>query len=157
MRINKNKKGKYFLIVLILFLIFVNLIYYFIFLDKSKEVCFESSCFEVELAITDLEKKEGLMFRESLDENKGMLFVFDFEDRYGFWMKNTLIPLDVIWISKDFEIVHIEENLDPCKNENICTTYGNIEKAMYVLEINAGKVKEFNINLGDKLVFHNII
>ena len=54
------------------------------------------------------------MFRESLNENSGMLFIFPKEDFHNFWMKNTLIPLDIIWINSAKEIVFIENNAQPC-------------------------------------------
>src|SRR3989344_4541488 len=68
----------------------------------------------VEIADDNEERMKGLMFRERLDENAGMLFVFEDEQYQAFWMKNTLIPLDIIFIGKNLEIVDIE-NAVPCK------------------------------------------
>ncbi len=65
------------------------------------QVCFKNKCFVVELAQTIAEQSRGLMFRDHLDSNKGMLFVFDSSAIYNFWMKNTEIPLDIIWLDKN--------------------------------------------------------
>lgn len=102
----------------------------------------------VEIADTNDEMVRGLMFRESLCDNCGMLFVFDDLDYRPFWMKNTLIPLDIIFIDDNFLITDIKHAV-PCTTE-ICDTYSN--KARYVLEVNEGFTKENNINVGDKIV-----
>jgi len=99
-----------------------------------------------EIADTPLKQMKGLMFRKSLPENEGMLFIFDEEDYYGFWMMNTSIPLDIIWINKDMEIVHIEKNVQPCGI--LCPIYKSKEKAIYILEVNAGFVKKHGIEVG---------
>ena len=112
----------------------------------EKKVCISKNCFKVEIADSLEERTEGLMFRESLDSDKGMLFVFDETGNYSFWMKNTLILLDIIWIDDD-KVVHIEKNVQPCKEE-ICESYKG-EPARYVLEINGGKSDEVNLNVGD--------
>jgi len=104
----------------------------------------------VELAITQEEQVLGLMFRKSLDRNKGMLFFFDEEGEHSFWMKDTLIPLDIIWINQNGEVVFISENTQPCQ-ENICPFISTDKKAKYVLEINAGISKEIDLKVGDKL------
>ena len=106
---------------------------------------------EVELAQSEEEKARGLMFRESLEENKGMLFIYNSPGIYLFWMKNTLIPLDIIWISEDGKIVHIERAL-PCTT-NECISYIPKEKAKYVLEVNYNFTERNNILLGNKVTF----
>lgn len=126
----------------------------FVFLNTSKirQVCIKEKCFNVEIADSQEEQELGLMNRPSLDLNSGMLFVFDKSDYYGFWMKNTLIPLDVLWISEDKTIVGIERNAQPCLEEK-CPTAIPYEKAIYVLEINAGLSEELGIKKGDKVSF----
>lgn len=123
---------------------------------------------KAEVAKTQYQKAKGLMFRKELEKDTGMLFVFNLEAKHTFWMANTFIPLDIIWINKDKNIVHINENTPPCDNsksknialktiqniKNSCTLYTPREKALYVLEINAGEVKENNIKLGDKITFN---
>ncbi len=101
---------------------------------------------KAELADTPLKQMKGLMFRKSLPENSGMLFIFDKEDYYGFWMMNTSIPLDIIWINNDMEIVHIEKNVQPCGI--LCPVYKPNGKARYVLEVNSGFVDKHKIEVG---------
>src|SRR3989344_7461514 len=80
------------------------------------EVCFQNSCVNVEVSDSPEERARGLMYRESLGENEGMLFIFEDEEIYPFWMKNTLILLDIIWISSDLIIVDIKKVV-PCAEE----------------------------------------
>ena len=96
----------------------------------------------------------GLMFRTHLPWNAGMLFAFDDEETRRFWMKNTLIPLDMIFFDSSSKIIDIKENVPPCKQEE-CPTYPSKEPAQYVLEVNAGFVQEKGIKLGDRLATLN--
>lgn len=105
-----------------------------------------------ELAITDEERTRGLMFRKEVPEDYGMLFIFEYEEKHGFWMKNTLINLDIIWIGKNKKIVHIEKNVPPCKGEP-CEVYYPSGPALYVLEIKGGKGDRENLKIGDTLLF----
>ena len=142
-----NKKFLFIFIILILISGLIFVIYKY---QISDRVCFKNNCFEVELAITQEEKILGLMFRKSLGRNKGMIFVFNEEGIYPFWMKDTLIPLDIIWISSNNEVVFISENTQPCE-EDLCSSITPTQKAKYVLEINAGVSKEIGLKVGDKL------
>ena len=117
-------------------------------LGEIKEACFDERCFEVEIANTDEERQKGLMFRETLDEDKGMLFIFEEEGIYPFWMKNTLITLDIIWINKEGEIVFIA-NAVPCEIEP-CQIYNPNKEALYVLEVNSGIANEIGLKAGDE-------
>src|ERR671918_1251733 len=92
----------------------------------------------------------GLMFRSHLPWNAGMLFAFYEEEPRRFWMKNTLIPLDMIFVDSSSKIIDIKENVPPCKQEE-CPTYPSREPAQYVLEVNAGFVQEKGIRIGDEL------
>jgi len=103
----------------------------------------------VEIADTDEERSKGLMFREFLDEDSGMLFIFDNENYYGFWMKNTLIPLDMIFIDKNFEIVDIIY-AEPCKKEP-CKSYRPIKPAKYVLEVSGNFTIKNDVSIGNKI------
>lgn len=105
-----------------------------------------------ELAVNEEERARGLMFRKEIPEDYGMLFIFEEEGRYGFWMKNTLISLDIIWIDGKKRIVHIEENVPPCKNDP-CEVYHPPEPALYVLELRGGKARKENLKIGDILLF----
>jgi len=117
--------------------------------NQITSVCLKEKCFAVELATTPVQQARGLMGREKLDNNKGMLFVFQKEGIYPFWMKDTLIPLDMIWIDSNNKIVFISQNAQPCKSL-ICPQINPGVNAMYVLEINSGISEELDLQLGDK-------
>ncbi len=102
----------------------------------------------VEIADEPNERSQGLMFRENLEWDRGMFFVFEDERILSFWMKNTLIPLDMLFIDTDFRIVDIKENAPPCK-EDPCPSYPSKQSAKYVLEVNSGFVLENNIKIDD--------
>ena len=117
--------------------------------SKFGKVCFESNCFDVELATTSVERERGLMYRDFLDFDSGMLFVFEREGIYDFWMKNTLIPLDIIWIDSNGVVVFIEENVEPCVDN--CSIFKSDREAKYVLEVNSGVVERIGLEVGNKL------
>lgn len=90
--------------------------------------------FTLELARTDKDKELGLMYRESLPDNHGMLFLYDEDVRNGFWMKNTLIPLDIYFLDENYQVVDKFLNVQPCKAEK-CDLYRPSVLYRYVLEI----------------------
>ena len=96
----------------------------------------------------------GLMFRNHLPWNAGMLFAFNEEEPRRFWMKNTLIPLDMIFVDSSSKIIDIKENVPPCEQEE-CPSYPSREPAQYVLEVNAGFVQEKGVKIGDRLATLN--
>jgi len=106
---------------------------------------------DVLLALDEEKRVLGLGFKENLDENSGMFFVFEHKDYYGIWMKDMLFPIDILWIDEAGKIVHIEENISP-------ETYPKIfypkEKARYVLEVNAGFVEKNTILIGEMVGFN---
>jgi uncharacterized protein len=104
---------------------------------------------EIEIADTPYEWETGLMYRESLGENQGMLFVYPQEGPRSFYMKNTHIPLDLIFYSKDSIVVSYHENAVPMDESPIPSN----APAQFILEVNAGKVDEWNIETGDKMRF----
>jgi len=110
---------------------------------------------KTEIADNLEERSKGLMFMEFLDENSGMIFVFDNEDYHSFWMKNTLIPLDIIFISKELEVVDII-HAKPCE-EDPCSSYKPREIAKYVLEVNGNFTIKNKIKIGNKVIFNNKI
>ena len=118
--------------------------------SKENQVVINGNKINVEIADEPQEQSLGLMRRQSLGENNGMLFIFDNEQIRNFWMKNTLMPLDMLFISKDLVIVDIIE-AEPCK-EDPCGIYSGKEAAKYVLELNKGYSVRKDINKGDKLV-----
>jgi len=105
-----------------------------------------------ELALTPEERAQGLMFRQNIEFDQGMLFVFDREGIYSFWMKNMLIPLDLIWLDKEKRVVHIERDVPPCAEEP-CPTYSPKIPALYVLEIKAGSFEKRGLKMFDRLDF----
>jgi len=108
-----------------------------------------------EVADDEDEMMRGLMFRNHLPSNAGMLFVFDNEEPRTFWMKNTLIPLDMIFVDSSFKIVDILENVPPCDQGNECPLYPSDRPAQYVLEVNGGFVEENGIKVGDRFATTN--
>jgi uncharacterized membrane protein (UPF0127 family) len=112
--------------------------------------------FEVEMATEGPDLARGLMHRTSLTNDSGMLFLFGGESQRTFWMKNTLIPLDMLFIAHDGTINHIHHNAKP-QDETRITSDG---EAMAVLEINGGLAGTLNINEGDKVLhpaFRNVL
>lgn len=143
---------KRFLIIIFVLIFSLSILIYAKLNSTENKVCFNENCFNVELAKTKEETSKGLMNREFLDKDSGMLFIFPTESIHSFWMKNTLIPLDIIWISKDLEVLDIKENFQPCTKDS-CETYSPNEKSLYVLELNAGTVNKTKLKKQDKLVF----
>lgn len=146
-----KKKNLQKAIVIILIIIFFLAILFF-YIDKAEQgrVCIKTSCFSVEIAETPEELSRGLMFRQHLDADKGMLFVFEKEGIYPLWMKNMIIPLDIIWIDKNRRIISIKNDLQPCGIEN-CPNIAVYEPIKYILEINAGISEKFNFSVGDEV------
>ena len=107
--------------------------------------------FKVELALTRGEQARGLMFREELPPDRGMLFIFQREDWRSFWMKNTRIPLDIFYFDDDLALVSVAENARPCVADP-CPSYPSDAPARYVLELNAGTARSLGVEKGDRLV-----
>ncbi len=109
--------------------------------------------FTVEIADTQEKQALGLMFREQMADDHGMLFIFTAEAPRSFWMKNTRIPLDIIYFDRDLAMVSVAENARPCR-VRLCPGYPSAGPAMYVLELNAGKASELGLVAGDRLALH---
>lgn len=106
----------------------------------------------VELAVTSRQRSRGLMFRDELPPGQGMLLVFPDTGFRSIWMKNVRFPLDLIWLDGSHRVVHLEQNVPPCPEEP-CPDYHSMRKAASVLELNAGAVEKWGIELGDRLEF----
>jgi uncharacterized membrane protein (UPF0127 family) len=119
---------------------------------SAPQVCLAGNCYAVEVAKTPEERSQGLMFRQNLDEDKGMFFIFPQDGIHSFWMKNTLIPLGVVWINADKKIVFISENTPPCQTEPCPPVHPN-QNARYILEINAGQIKKIGARIADQVEF----
>ncbi|MEK6872684.1 MAG: DUF192 domain-containing protein [Nanoarchaeota archaeon] len=138
--------------VIIIFLIIAFVIIFYGYNNASNKICFEDFCFTIDIADDNLERQKGLMFREELCFNCGMLFVFEQENNYKFWMKNTLIPLDIIWMNKNFVIQYIAYDVPPCEIED-CPFYSPPKeiKSKYILEVNSGIARKLGLLFSKKM------
>lgn len=112
---------------------------------------------QAEIADTPLKRATGLMYRDRLEKDHGMLFFFSQPQAWTFWMKNTKIALDLIWLDGKKRVVHIERQVPICtRTDNSCPQYRpNSDDAMYVLEIAGGTVDGYKIEKGSLLQFTN--
>lgn len=105
-----------------------------------------------ELAVSDEERQQGLMFRERISENQGMLFIFEEEAVHSFWMKNMRFPIDILWLDRERRIVHIEARVPPCPDDP-CPSYTPDSAAAFVLELQSGAAEKHGLKLFDQLNF----
>jgi uncharacterized protein len=103
----------------------------------------------------DIELIKGLMFRETMPASRGMLFIHPEENIFHYWMYQTKIPLDIIWLDHDRRIVEMSLDTPPCNASSAkdCTNYGGNYKSKYALEVNAGVAKKNGLKVGDTLDF----
>lgn len=106
--------------------------------------------FFTEIADTPEKQAKGLMFRSCINADYCMLFVFAEEDMRSFWMKNTLITLDIIYLNSDRQIVDMYCSVPPCRSDP-CPGYASALPARYVLEIRGGTAKKLKLKIGDKI------
>jgi uncharacterized protein len=109
----------------------------------------------VEVVADPESRARGLMYRPSLAEDRGMLFLFPEPDVHSFWMKDTLIPLDMIWLDSERRVIAIERDVPPCEADP-CPSYGPSAAALYVLELAAGGAAAHGIEPGDVLELRDI-
>jgi len=107
--------------------------------------------FKVDIADTQQKQSLGLMFRDSMPPDQGMLFIFPNEALRSFWMKNTRIPLDIMYFDKDLKMVSVSADTPPCRVSR-CPSYPSAGPAMYVLELNAGIASALGVGPGDQLI-----
>ena len=109
--------------------------------------------FKVLLAIasTDELRIKGLSGSEKLNENEGMLFLFDKPSKQGFWMNEMKYPIDIIWLNANNSVVHVEKSLDPCKIFLACPVYSPQSDSLYVLELSAGFADRHSIKNGTNI------
>ncbi|HET6516665.1 MAG TPA: DUF192 domain-containing protein [Nitrosopumilaceae archaeon] len=104
---------------------------------------------QVQIADTEPSRVRGLMFQEKLPYDQGMFFVFDNPGTYSMWMLNMQFSLDIIWFDSDGNVIHIEENVPPCKSALETVTCSGVnpgtDKALYVLEVTSGFVDKFGV------------
>ena len=106
----------------------------------------------VELMIKEPDRAMGLMFRDSLPQDRALLFVFDTLDFHPIWMKNCRFPIDIVWLNEQRKVVHVEASVPPCKQDP-CPTYQSLQRAAYVVELNAGQASREKLALGSRLEF----
>lgn len=109
--------------------------------------------YQVEIADDDQKRVRGLMFRDSMDADKGMLFVFERDEPRAFWMKNTRIPLDILYFDQARRLVSQQRDVPPCTFGNRCPAYPSDAPATYVLELNAGQAAKLRLENGTELRF----
>lgn len=104
--------------------------------------------YTVEIADDDSERARGLMFRDTLAEGHGMLFVHEREEPQAYWMKNTRIALDILYFDAGLKLVSQRRDVPPCSAGNACPSYPSAAPARYVLELNAGEAARLNVANG---------
>ena len=109
--------------------------------------------FTVELANDDAERARGLMFRDAMAEDRGMLFVHDTQEPQAYWMKNTRIALDILYFDNDRKLVAQQRDVPPCSLGDACPSYPSNAPARYVLELNAGQAEKLKLQDGATLTF----
>ena len=122
---------------------------------KSKICIEDKKCFVIEIADSNEERTLGLSGRQTLNENAGMLFIFEEETIPSFWMKDMKFPIDIIWISSNFEIIGIERDLQPCIDGELCPAFYPSQPVKYVLEINANQSEIYNFTTGNRVKFYD--
>ena len=120
--------------------------------DLSGQMCFSDGCVQIEIAQTQEERSKGLQARRYLSKDRGMLFIFQESKKHSFWMKDTFIALDIVWIDANKRVVTIIPNVLPCETEK-CPVYAPSKDALYVLEVNAGVTIELGLKVGDHAIF----
>jgi uncharacterized membrane protein (UPF0127 family) len=123
--------------------------------SEARIILPDKSAVIVEVASDDPTREQGLMYRDHLAENRGMIFLFPQAGEYPFWMKNTLIPLDMIWMDAEHRIVHIAHDVPPCKADP-CPNYPPNAKASSVLELATGVAAKHHLANGDVLRFEGM-
>lgn len=120
----------------------------------TTRLMFGGAVLNVEIAATNADQERGLSYRDSMATDHGMLFVFQGEGTWGFWMKDMRFSLDIIWFDSQRRAVFMEQDLPPCTPQN-CPVFTPPVNAMFVLEVNAGFVKAHNVSLGDMFNYVN--
>jgi len=109
--------------------------------------------YQVELALDDDSRARGLMFRDHMPEDHGMLFVHEHEAIQAYWMKNTKIALDILYFDSERKLVSQQRDVPPCRVADACPSYPSYRPARYVLELNAGQAALIDLRNGEELVF----
>jgi uncharacterized membrane protein (UPF0127 family) len=122
---------------------------------RAEAVFPDKTVVALEVARTEPERSRGLMFRTSMAEQAGMIFLFERPGVYPFWMKNTLIPLDMFWTDTTGKVVWIAESVPPCQADP-CPEYPPKAVASYVIETNAGFARRHAVKIGDVVTLRKL-
>jgi len=109
--------------------------------------------YSIEIADNDASREHGLMERTEMARDHGMLFVFDTDEPRAFWMKNTKIPLDMLFFDADRHLVSVQHDVQPCLADP-CPAYSSGAPARYVLELNAGQSRAIGLSPGDEMTIN---
>ena len=109
--------------------------------------------YAIELADDDAERARGLMFRDVMANDHGMLFIHEAEEPLAYWMKNTKIPLDILYFDDGRKLVAQQRDVPPCSLGDACPSYPSEAPARYVLELNAGEAARLGLKEGVELRF----
>ena len=109
--------------------------------------------YTVEIADDDAERAQGLMFRDAMDADRAMLFIHEREEPQSYWMKNTKIPLDILYFDGQRRLVSMQRDVPPCSLGDQCPPYPSEAPALYVLELNAGEAARLKLAPGAELQF----
>ncbi len=107
----------------------------------------------VEIADTPEKQARGYMFRDSVGEGEGMIFLMGDFDIHPFWMRNCRVPLDIIWIDEDWEVVQVALSVPPCRDDAPCPSVVPMQKSLYVLEVAGGTSAALGLELGTPLSY----
>jgi uncharacterized membrane protein (UPF0127 family) len=121
--------------------------------EKGPHVELAGHRYGVEIAEDDASRARGLMGRTALAADRGMLFVFQDDALRAFWMKNTLIPLDILYFDAERRLISVQHEVPPCRADP-CPAYPSGAPARYVLELNAGEARRIGVTSGDELAIH---
>lgn len=121
--------------------------------DGGSWVELKGKRFAVEVADDDAERARGLMFRDELAADRGMIFVHEAEEPQAYWMKNTKIPLDILYFDHRRKLVSAQQRVPPCSLGDRCPPFASEGPALYVLEVNAGVAETLGLKAGDELLF----
>ncbi len=135
--------------ILVAGMIILAAIFIYIFYSWPRpRVCFEKTCFKVELARTETKQKTGLMYREPLKPDQGMLFIFPTSEQHPFWMKNMRQNIDIVFLDDDKRVNFIAADQHPCATGQYCPLVTSPEDTRFVLELPAGAATRLNLPIG---------
>lgn len=140
------KKHK--IIILIIFI----LVSFFVFFNLKKDkIFFSENFFFIDIVSEKEDLIRGLSGIKEMEDDSGLLMVFQNDDYHGIWMKDMHFPIDILWLNQSLEVVYIKESVFP---ETFPEVFRPKEKSRYVLEVNSGMVGRFNISIGDKAMLN---